>query len=1228
MHVIDPSKVPAKKIRLGHFNNKTETEERAAIANETLLSHQCIGKAELRNYFTSKLAGRSNKRITFRDVKQFTRDIGHRVVKTPHKRLRRTNVREGISYYDIKPRNRDPEWYDYESSSGESLNPDEDDDEHGAQGEVASAAEDSDYEPEESSEEDVARCSSKVQFSPEKQPVHLAIQSKGLYRRYKKGEVFEQFYQLLMKNVEGGSKTNSQRLKQQQRTAYNNIRCFAHYVMTDNLTKRHRPAFDVCQFVQKAHEHRAVQHWVTALEDCEMTEVTLKGRLNAIQRFASFCQQRIPARKLGAFAPFCESMKKAAEDLRAAVQKRETKTKRETTKPALKCSEAAKIFNYKEEKGYNEWFVYILGEPEYFDNEDQPDYEDLVYNLDWEEFRKCYRFLVGSILAIFCIDHGQRPDVATKMKLKEFEAAVKSRRKLNGKPVTYHILEMSEHKTSGIKSACLALSDEQMSLLQVYADHYRRLIKPRIELDAKGKEKDEFFLLNFAGSTLAGHQSDWWQTFQKLIKAEFIFPLRFARTAIGSLIESLLFVSDKQELEMLASYMNHSRETRKKHYDRGLVDFSVRGSALIEKVKRKAMRSSPEVEVNLVVESEDEDAVGGEQVEGEQEEEMEKEQEEEEEVDEGYAERPEEEAAKEAQEKEAMPSRTGQPEGAKRRGAYVGGTFAAHPFNYKEYDEKYGLHWKKARSIQPSETLKKFLTDQHYWSPDNPDCKKNVASLRNQLNRMIRLSFAEDMAKLTDSDDSERMRRVFKQYGSGFFEAQSVSSKADIEESTIRMRKARASSSASSAPLNQDGDTQASPSSRLQADDEGGEHDTPPSAPRKTKKGSRAVPSPVKETPIDRNVRMAEAKIPGQLFNDKLEVRESFVIPSEDATLERVSIGDGVYIKKGIEKIEKGMFICDYPFDDYYSTDDYDKKLEENGELFGDYAQQYSYEANLKTKSAQHGTKWTPPSGQHFPGKLMVVVASKETAGYGHKINHTPHRNCANVERYVYLVNGFPMLVFVAKNDIQPGDELLTQYGGDYQWRDAQPVCPRCSAEVDQSRMKFTPLCSEAELERVRNLLGITSYDAREPLPSEPSRCRWVPLNAEPTATIDVNGDGNCFYRSVSVYITGNETQHAKLREQLHNFVKGQDNWMMFPSANAYKRALKRLATPGEWAHENEIFAMAAYLGITIAVWVEDRKEWQHHQPRLWDNPTKETIYLKNEGRYHFVTVDNVKSFE
>jgi hypothetical protein len=51
-----------------------------------------------------------------------------------------------------------------------------------------------------------------------------------------------------------------------------------------------------------------------------MTEVTLKGRLNAIQRFASFCHQRIPARKLGAFAPFCESMKKAAEDLRAAAE--------------------------------------------------------------------------------------------------------------------------------------------------------------------------------------------------------------------------------------------------------------------------------------------------------------------------------------------------------------------------------------------------------------------------------------------------------------------------------------------------------------------------------------------------------------------------------------------------------------------------------------------------------------------------------------------------------------------------------------------------------------------------------------------------------------------------------------------------------------------------------------------------------------------------------------------
>ena len=46
-----------------------------------------------------------------------------------------------------------------------------------------------------------------------------------------------------------------------------------------------------------------------------------------------------------------------------------------------------------------------------------------------------------------------------------------------------------------------------------------------------------------------------------------------------------------------------------------------------------------------------------------------------------------------------------------------------------------------------------------------------------------------------------------------------------------------------------------------------------------------------------------------------------------------------------------------------------------------------------------------------------------------------------------------------------------------------------------------------------------------------------VSLHILPTSRVVINGDGNCFFRSVSWYMTGSEDQHSEVRQLMINHV-------------------------------------------------------------------------------------------
>lgn len=126
-------------------------------------------------------------------------------------------------------------------------------------------------------------------------------------------------------------------------------------------------------------------------------------------------------------------------------------------------------------------------------------------------------------------------------------------------------------------------------------------------------------------------------------------------------------------------------------------------------------------------------------------------------------------------------------------------------------------------------------------------------------------------------------------------------------------------------------------------------------------------------------------------------------------------------------------------------------------------------------------------------------------------------------------------------------------------------------------------------------------------------------------ATVAVAGDGNCYFRAISFWLTGSTEQHWLLREMIVCFMR--DAWksgerIMGKAVQAYLEE-KKMASLGTWATETEIFATAELLRTSIHVWLKCGKSerWVPHHPST--GQTEHSIYLSNISQ-HFEPVTGV----
>ncbi|XP_050429267.1 uncharacterized protein LOC126838681 isoform X2 [Adelges cooleyi] len=97
------------------------------------------------------------------------------------------------------------------------------------------------------------------------------------------------------------------------------------------------------------------------------------------------------------------------------------------------------------------------------------------------------------------------------------------------------------------------------------------------------------------------------------------------------------------------------------------------------------------------------------------------------------------------------------------------------------------------------------------------------------------------------------------------------------------------------------------------------------------------------------------------------------------------------------------------------------------------------------------------------------------------------------------------------------------------------------------------------------------------------------PLNI-PSKTINIKGDGNCFFTALSLWITGSDKYKHALRSTLFMRNSERISLMMDPKQelNEY---LDTMAIDGQYANFYELYAAAEMLKTSIYVY--SREEWQ-----------------------------------
>ena len=141
-----------------------------------------------------------------------------------------------------------------------------------------------------------------------------------------------------------------------------------------------------------------------------------------------------------------------------------------------------------------------------------------------------------------------------------------------------------------------------------------------------------------------------------------------------------------------------------------------------------------------------------------------------------------------------------------------------------------------------------------------------------------------------------------------------------------------------------------------------------------------------------------------------------------------------------------------------------------------------------------------------------------------------------------------------------------------------------------------------------------------------PAKNQNMSIFSTPEKKVEVIPDGNCFFRSICYWLTGDVDmkEHHKVRSAVVSFMK--EKWQKEGKrivGKDYNKYLEKshMEEEGTWATENEIFATADMLGTTIMVLTEgtEKYKWVTHNPSTVGQrgSSRQKIYLINKCKHY-----------
>ena len=171
---------------------------------------------------------------------------------------------------------------------------------------------------------------------------------------------------------------------------------------------------------------------------------------------------------------------------------------------------------------------------------------------------------------------------------------------------------------------------------------------------------------------------------------------------------------------------------------------------------------------------------------------------------------------------------------------------------------------------------------------------------------------------------------------------------------------------------------------------------------------------------------------------------------------------------------------------------------------------------------------------------------------------------------------------------------------------------PVCTGEVPRQVFSFTPTSAAWRRYHVDRL----QLPKLKPMKAR----RRAAVLTNPKLTDSIEGDGNCFFRAMSLELTGTQSHHQRVRDALVAFLSKPANNSHFCNYIGNDIGLyletSRMADNGVWATDVEIVAIATLLQTTVFVFTDynGTRRWLPYKPLFHQDVQRfdECIYLAN----------------